>query len=991
MGGVVDVIEDVVEGIVDVVEDVVDVVVDVVEEVVSWIIPIPEMPNFDNGINDPTSQNEGVLVNKTSSSRGIPVIYGLRRVGGTITQLEVSGTDNEFLYGALVLGEGQLSALKEVLLDDTAVADFNTSPSSAGTSPTSFTHHQTYYGKFADFENPADGTITNTWHLALEFMDGRDDQVVSDLLNELTTVSTSHRLRGVGYIAFKIRYNSDVYTSLPNLTCLIQGRKIRSVDSGGNISGSYAYSSNPAFCLLDYLTNSRFGKGVLDTDINGVSFYNASQVAATSVTPLASGNVTNPSDNSSSSSINLMDLCLVLDTRNKVLNNIRTILSNCRGFLTFSAGKYQMTIENTASAAISLDESDIIGGIQIKSEDKSVKYNRVIIDFPDIERDFKTSTAAFPPNDDTSLPSADQYATMLAEDGGEVLEGRFTYGGITSFYQAEEHAEIILRRSRNSLRVSLTATGAAMDASVGDVISITHATPGFSSKDFRVTGVTLNKDQTVSLNLVEHQDGFYTYGTKRTPPVIADTTLPNPTTIEKPSIAHTDELISLFDGSVVSKLTVTVSSNDKFVSEYEVQIKQSTDTNYFSIGKSSNNIFEQFPVIEGKIYDIRARAINTLGVKSAFNYSQHEVNAAFEPPDDVTGYAVDVVGDKVHHTWNPVTNLDLRYYEIRYSTNTATTNYADTQVLVERIARPGTSVVTPYQAGVKYFLKAVDKFGVRSTNYASNIITAQVFDEKQTAIQTITEDPTFTGTKSNCVVVDNTLRLDTSINFDDLSGDFDDAEGFFDGGGGNVAASGTYDFASPLDLLSKYKFNVQLNEFQVQNLNYVNNFDSKLGLFDDAEGLFDGGENASVSTDVQLYAAIGTEDSAGSVTYGSFNKFRSGDYNARAIKFRAILTSTNADETPIVEKLSLKISLQKRSEEGSNIASGTDVAGKTITFAYPFYQTPSLTIIGQNMQDGDYFVLNSKNASSFNVEFFNGVSTIDRTFDYQAIGIGQQQ
>jgi hypothetical protein len=422
-----------------------------------------------------------------------------------------------------------------------------------------------------------------------------------------------------------------------------------------------------------------------------------------------------------------------------------------------------------------------------------------------------------------------------------------------------------------------------------------------------------------------------------------------------------------------------------------VQIKQSSETNYFTIGRSANNVFEEFPVVEGSIYDIRARAINSLGVKSAFNTTQHEVNAAFEPPDDVTGYSVDVVGDKVHHTWNAVTNLDLRFYEIRFSTNTATTNYADTQVLVDRIARPGTSIVTPYQAGVKYFLKAVDKFGVRSTNYASNIITAQVFDEKQSLIQTITEDPTFTGSKTDCVVVDNTLRLDTSINFDDLSGDFDDADGFFDGGGGNVVASGTYDFAAPLDLTNKYKFNVQLNEFQVQNLNYVNNFDSKQGLFDDAEGLFDGGENASVSTDVQLFAAIGVEDSAGSVTYGSFNKFRSGDYNARALKFRAILTSTNAEETPIIEKLSLKISLQKRSEEGSNISSGTDVSGKTVTFGYPFYQTPSLTIIGQNMQDGDYFVLNSKDESSFNVEFFNGVSTIDRTFDYQAIGIGQQQ
>jgi hypothetical protein len=578
--------------------------------------------------------------------------------------------------------------------------------------------------------------------------------------------------------------------------------------------------------------------------------------------------------------------------------------------------------------------------------------------------------------------------TLKAEDGGFLQEGIIDLPTITNPYQALEFGEIVLQRSRNNLGLELTANYEAMNLAIGDIVAVSSSITGFSSKPFRVVGMAINPSFEVALSLIEHQDAWYTFDEKTEVAVIGDSNLPDPFTIEAPSIEHSDELISLFDGSVVSKLTVEVNSNDRFVNEYEVQIKPQGDTNFITIGRSTNKIFEKYPVIEGLTYDIRARSINSLGISSVYTTSRHEVNSAFLPPDDVTGYTVDVVGDKVHHTWLPVGNLDLRFYEIRMSTDTTTTNYADTVVLVERIGRPSTSVVTPYQAGVKYFLKAVDKFGVRSTNYASAIVTEQVFEEKQETTTTITEETAFSGTKTDCVVVDDTLRLDTSINFDSLSGDFDDANGFFDGGGGNIVASGTYDFANDFDFGAKFKFNVHLNSFVVNNLNYVNNFDSKSGLFDTAEGFFDGGENASVSTNVKLYAS--TSDDA--VTYGAYQEFRSGDYNTRAIKFRAVLTSDNVEETPVIENLSLLLSLLKRTETGSNIASGTDVSGKVVTFGYPFYQVPSLTVIAQDMQTGDFFTINSKTASNFNIEFFNsGGTNVSRTFDYQAIGIGQQQ
>ena len=68
------------------------------------------------------------------------------------------------------------------------------------------------------------------------------------------------------------------------------------------------------------------------------------------------------------------------------------------------------------------------------------------------------------------------------------LEGRFDFAMLNSPYQAQEMAEIILRRSRTSLDVSLKADATALDLAVGDLVNITHATPSFSAKPFRVQG-----------------------------------------------------------------------------------------------------------------------------------------------------------------------------------------------------------------------------------------------------------------------------------------------------------------------------------------------------------------------------------------------------------------------------------------------------------------------------------------------------------------------
>src|SRR5210317_1158443 len=96
--------------------EVVDFIKDVAQKVVSWFIDIPEIPDTPD-----VEEIRGTLLNKQSNNAQIPVIYGERLVGGTRCFIETSGTDNTYLYMALVIGEGEINAITEIQVNDTVV------------------------------------------------------------------------------------------------------------------------------------------------------------------------------------------------------------------------------------------------------------------------------------------------------------------------------------------------------------------------------------------------------------------------------------------------------------------------------------------------------------------------------------------------------------------------------------------------------------------------------------------------------------------------------------------------------------------------------------------------------------------------------------------------------------------------------------------------------------------------------------------------------
>ena len=671
------------------VKKIIEFPIKVVSKALSWVMPQPEIPEF--GETDFDSFEKGILLNKQSNDANIPVVYGERLLGGTRVFLETSGTDNEFLYMALVLCEGEINSIEQIRVDDKVV---------------------TFDGAFADnTQRSVASSDSNFYKDAVSYITiephlGSDSQTASSLLSTLSSWGSNHKLSGLAYLALKFKWNQDIFGGIPKVQAKIKGKKV--VTLASDLSESSAtFSANPAFCLLDYLRNERYGKGIATSDIDLQSFRDASQVCITQVTPFSGG-----------SDINLFDCNAVLDTSKKIIENTRILLRGCRGFLPYTSGKYKLVIETTGSASITLTEDDIFGGYSLASEDKNNKYNRVIVSFVNPDKIFQVDEVQFPPIDDSGLASADQHATMKTADGGFLLEGRFDFQTITSPYQAEEMAEIILRRSREALKLNINAGGNAYDLAIGDIVNITHASIGFSAKAFRVNSISFNEDFTVGLNLIEHQNSHYTFATKGQVSSTPSTNLPDPFTIQPPaSITLSDEMIEYADGVVLTRLNILISASpDSFVQYYQVEAKKTSESNFKIISSGTELRHEFINVIDGENYTCRAKAINALGVSSSFTSATHTVVGATETPADVTDLSVSLVGsNQMELSWTPVADLDISWYEIRFQNVTSGATWNESTPIAKVVRRKSNALVVNAQIG-SYCIKAVDKLGNSSAN-----------------------------------------------------------------------------------------------------------------------------------------------------------------------------------------------------------------------------------------------------------------------------------
>ena len=915
-------------------------------KIISWFVPIPVVPDLSNFNQE---EQKGILVNKQSNDANIPVVYGTRLLGGTRVFLETSGTDNQYLYGAIVLCEGEINDITEIRVDDSAVT-FSASIANG----TTITSNDSRFGTT----------------IQVQPFFGADDQVASSLLTTLSNWGSNHRLRGVAYLAFRITWDNDKYTGIPKIQAKVQGRKISTFDGSDNETTGQ-FSSNPAFILIDYLRNSTFGKGVALSSIDIPSFFTASQVCDATVT--YHGSTTGK----------LIECNAVLDSKAKVIDNVKKLLTGMRGLLSYSQGKYKLVVETTGTSQLTLTKDNTIGGIKVSSERKNNKFNRMLIDFTNPDKNFQSDTVVYDTN----------HSTLLTEDNSLLQEGRLQLPTITNIHQAKEMGRVALLRSRNSLSVSLKANYQALNLIVGDIVSVTEEVTGMSTKKFRIMNMAINDDYTVDLGLTEYQDSFYTFETQSAPATIPDTNLPDPFTVQAPaSITLSDELIEYSEGIVITRLNIVIgASTDNFVQYYVVEAKKSTETDFKIIGQGTELNYEMLNVVDDITYEVRCRAINTLGISSSSITASRKIVGATEPPNDVQNFSVNMLGSsQMQLNWDANTDLDISFYEIRYQNVTSNAQWNKSVNWLQVPRTSGTSITTNTRSGA-FLIKAVDKLGNESNNATVIFSNIAQITENFKDIQTLTEDITAGTFDGDVALTDSSgtvsIVLDTKNDFDDLTGNFDDATGNFDLGGAddNIDDEGFYTLAQTLSLSAIFdtSFIKSITIDQIEDPYDL--FDSGRGvsLFDDAPAPFDGNDPTNATAQLQIATSTTSLDNA--TSFQPMNTSTS--FKGRYFKFRLRLANKNNKTRAFVSGISIDVKMQKRTETGEDVASGTST--KSVAFTNPFFAIPSIGISAQNMATGDFFSISNKSISGFDIVFQNSSgSNINRTFDFVAIGHG---
>ncbi|MCO7225780.1 phage tail protein [Pleionea sp. CnH1-48] len=453
----------------------------------------------------PEEEPQGITVEKSGTDHAIPVVYGRRKVPAikvfkATTDAE-GGARNEFLHLICVFCEGEVELIENIFFND--ISEF---------------------------------TKGSKW-LKIERYNGSDNQQASaELRAAFPEWTTKHRLQGLCYAYIRLQQNSEVniWQGEPEIKAIIQGKKVKDIRNN-----TIKFSDNPALCLYDYLTNTRYGKGARESRIDLESFKTAADFCEAGET-YRRALYTYYYDEELRQTFRRfagyevlttarMSCNALLDTNRKVFDNVKTLLSGMRGSLPPLGGKIRLRIEDAGQAVYHFDDRNISGNITSGHGGKRERYNRVIVRYADKALLYEQNEAVYPP------VNSEKETQWRNEDNGELLESSFNFNTISTQAEALQMAQLIANRSRQDVTCSFNALPETLVVEPSDIVSISNALRGWDNKLFRCDFAKMQADGLMSFSFTEHQDSIYPWAVTDTVEEIPDTFLAPPDDIDAPT------------------------------------------------------------------------------------------------------------------------------------------------------------------------------------------------------------------------------------------------------------------------------------------------------------------------------------------------------------------------------------------------------------------------------------------------------------------------
>tara|TARA_B100002019_G_scaffold111531_1_gene95943 strand:- start:2987 stop:6427 length:3441 start_codon:yes stop_codon:yes gene_type:complete len=437
------------------------------------------------------------------------------------------------------------------------------------------------------------------------------------------------QLNGQTASSFSVQFKDLVIDELVTTTINTNSAQTQdNVTHSQTNSATWEWSDNPALCILDFLTNTVYGRSIPYSDIDLDSFIQEANYCDDRTLSLrdASGNIVSGQKRYTCNGL--------VNPDEASLNSLKHLLLSCRGHLVVS-DKYKLVIDKPAVSVKTFDERNIIGDWNIVGSGVKAFKNRISGRFFDRDNDY---------NEGISVTTG---TGMLAKDNNRILEADIQYNFTDTQQRVDLLSQHILKESRLKWNVEFTATLDAIGIEAMDVISIKHSAVGWNSgslengKLFRVQKVDITKEDTVKITAKEYDPSVYTFDVN-TPPQAPSTNLPDPQSAPAPSnltLTSTNYLINK-DGTIVERIKASWDEPTlKYVRFYEIAYRAEEDSQYTIIATNDTNFV---------ISPVNSAVSNTSDVNSATSGKYYVKVRAVYPSGKRSDYAVPTNGGFPH-------------------------------------------------------------------------------------------------------------------------------------------------------------------------------------------------------------------------------------------------------------------------------------------------------------------------------------------------------
>ena len=454
--------------------------------VASSIVARAFSPNSNLNSTGSAYENPGNRVQTPpAGSNKLSVIYGTAYTGGTITDLSITN-DNQTLYYVLALSE--------------------VTNSNSGQTPDVFTFGNVYWGG------------------KKVIFDGTNQYKVTALLDESTGVYDYTVAGKLEFYFYSNGSNSPTNSTIsaitllqdPNLTYKWDNTKLMTNCAFVVLKLNYSQTANltgiqqtkfqvtnprtlPGDCFLDYLTSTRYGAAIPVANVDTASL--------TALNTYCSQTVTYTPYTGGSATLQRFLFSGTLDTTQPVMTNLQQMATCCDCLLKYGeiTGTWGVIVQqNTSPIAMALDDSVLVGPIQVTPIDLASSFNVAEIKFPDGTTQDSFNTVTF---------DLATIAPSLLYPNEPVNKQSISLPLVNDSVRAQLIANRALKAAREDLQIMCNMTYQGIQLEAGDLVTLTNANYGWTAKIFRLSRVVENFNDdgsvTTSLTMMAYDAAVY--------------------------------------------------------------------------------------------------------------------------------------------------------------------------------------------------------------------------------------------------------------------------------------------------------------------------------------------------------------------------------------------------------------------------------------------------------------------------------------------------